>query len=471
MGYLTLGANGRVTKDDQSVFAQGLIIPRNYQDDKYYNEIFPGSVELGKKKKKGFFKKFFKNPLFNPAWAGIMLEKKIGLTRLLKKKKKKRGGDGDAMGPESEGVESAPPEMMATSGESQAVVPESAPPAAPSVEQRAEAHPDTSPPMREEEGHAPPPVEDRPGAPPETVSESDRTATPPPWAGPPQEEAPSPFAPGEGHAGTHVEAEVSPQSSVDGCCVGGWLTTEASPAQHDWENRRPRSRLRRRGRNESVYTPPRSTATPPMWSKSFAVKRDRMGRQGLADLEGAASDGATTLLNSARGEVSQSWQALAQATAAWNQKRGVSLGVDAALKTVLVALRMFRSDADNLLIARGVEAGKKLNGWLNAMGRFMADFGDALEKENPALVTELGKWVDAFVPVRNAIANGFMADPIMEGIKAGAATFGTGLYNLAAGAARVARAAGEGIENLSKGGVPWWVWLLGGVAVVNALRK
>jgi hypothetical protein len=465
MGYLTLGADGRVTKDDQSVFAQGLVIPRNYQDDTYYNEVFPGSIELGKKKKKGFFKKLKS--------VHRKLHKKLSpvallMSKLKKKKKRGGGGDGDEMGPEQEGEASAATEMTETSGQSQQIVPESAPPSAPSVEQRAESYPNDSPPVREEEGHAPPPVPDSgPG-------QSDETATPPPWA---RDEAPepepSPFAPGEGHASV-IEADEPPESSVEGMGIGGWLTTDASPTQHAWENRSRRSRLRAprgRGGEVSVYTAPRSRATPPMWAKAFGARRDRMGRSGLGALGGPLSDGANVLLTSARGEVSQSWAALDQARVAWNQRRRVNYPVNEALKAALITANMFKTDADKTLIARGIEAGKKLNGWLNAQNSFMTDHGEALDRESPALVTEIGKWVDVFVPARNAVADGFMKSPLWEGIKAGASTFGSGLYNLAAGVARVVAKAGGGIERALEGGIPWWVWVGGGLLIVNSLRK
>lgn len=463
MGYLTLGAGGRITKDDQSTFAQGLVMPRNYQDGLYYNEIFPGSVELGKKRGKGGLKKVVKKVVklhkrTNPTL--IVLRK---LKQVVAKKPRGSGSDskGDEMGPDQEYSESAAPEMTETEGRPQQIVPESAPPPAPSVEQRAEEYPNDSPPVREEEGQGPPPV---PGS---ESGSGDPVTAPPSWA---QDGAPSES---DGQTST-VEASTPPESSIEDGAVGGWLTTEASPTEHAWENRAPRSRLlppRGRGGEVSVYTPPRSSPTPAMWPRSLSPRRDKMGRSGLGALAGPSSDGANVLLTAARGEVSQSWGALDQARIAWNKRRGKNYGLDQALRAALITMDVAKTDADRVLISRGIDAGKKLNGWLSARLSFMGSFGNALESESPALVTELGAWVDAFVPARNQISEGFMKSPVWEGVKAGASEFGTRLDSLAQGVARVARKAGAGIERAAEGNVPWWVWLGGAAIAFNALRK
>jgi hypothetical protein len=486
MGYLTLGSDGQISRADQDAFTRALILPRALQEGDYNREIFPGSIELGRKKKKGFFKKslLFKH---------LARRKKMFSKKGKKGKKKGPPQDGDNMAPENEGSDSAGSSFTSTEGQSQAVVPEGAGPPGASIEQNAARNPNTSGPVPEEEGLAPSPVPDSGSAP------SDPTSEPPPWAK--KEEEPSAPAPGEGfpehipaqgpqaqaeeaqaQETSHVEAEEPPQSSIDtGTGVGGWLTTEASPSEIvTYENRAPRSRLRPR-KYVSVHRVPRHTATPPMWAKAFGVRKDHMGRQGfgvrktgrqgLRGLEGPLSDGANSLLDLAAGEVSQSWAALNEAYGAWKRSRGSSMNLTAALRAANATLDWFKKDADKILIARGADAFKKLGGWLTANGDFMAANGEALDRENPALVTRLGAWVDDLVPKRNAVADGFMQSPLLNGLKAGAAEFGKRSYVLAAGIARVAGKVGTGIEKSLEGGIPWYVWLGGAVLVLNYFRK
>lgn len=476
MGYMTLGADGRVRPDEATSFARGFLAP--VEQEGRVQEIFPGAVELGKKKKKKGFGRFFKKSIARKLKVTKKLMKLTPHGMLVskflfkKKGKKKRG---------------APMEETEETEESTDVGPvsESPAPEGESIEARTaseEAAPRSRDIEEEREYPSPPPVERR-TRPSEPVEESA------PEAAPPFEEETPRGAPVE------AEPEEVPESNIEGNTVGGWLVTKASPTPHAFGYRRrwEKSLERKRGaRVPQAYKPPARRPVPSTWASAFerqGVKvkgvrlpfdRPARGLRGLGQDMSALISQADSLVEHGRSIIGAVQRAINQDRASaekWRDPNWWQTGIRFALEIPPQMIELAKWD-------------RPINTAKNGISRFLETYATALDAsgtEGERAVSRLGNVIDGFrlygPYTVGALGNiRHMKKPsIVKYIEDEAMGLNRKTQAVIDASFRAAKAIPEAVAKAAEAageaakGIPGWLWLLGvvalGASVIGAFKK